>query len=79
VRNKVYKGKGPFGSFRTMLVLSVLVGIIVPLSMNFEHGIEWKKLIFIGILSFASFWAIALISLIITTLMVRGLKHKRNS
>jgi hypothetical protein len=34
--------------------------------------------IFIGILSFASFWAIAFISWIINTFIVKRLKHKRN-
>lgn len=70
--------RGIFRSFRTTLVLSVLVGIIVPISFNLEHVMEWKNLIFIGILSFASFWAITLIGLIITTLVVQRLQRKRN-
>lgn len=74
------KGKGVFGSFRVTLALSILVGVIVPISMlgEFPEAIKWKMFIFIGILSFASFWAIAFISWIINTFIVKRLKHKRN-
>jgi hypothetical protein len=72
------KGKGLFRSFRTTLVLSVLVGIIVPLSIHFEHAMNWKTLFFTGMLSFASFWAIALIGLIVAALIMRGFKRKKN-
>jgi len=76
----VNKGKGLFGSFRVTLALSILVGVIVPISMlgEFPEAIKWKMFIFIGILSFASFWAIAFISWIINTFIVKRLKHKRN-
>ena len=73
------RGKGLFGSFRTTLVLSILVGIIVPLSMNFEHPMEWKMIAFVGMVSFGSFWAITFIGLIITALFVRVFRHKRKS
>ncbi len=74
------KGKGVFGSFRVTLGLSILVGVIVPISMlgEFPEAIKWKRFIFIGILSFASFWAIAFISWIINTFIVKRLKYKRN-
>jgi hypothetical protein len=48
----VNKGKGGFGSFRVTLALSILVGVIVPISMlgEFPEAIKWKRFIFIGIL-----------------------------
>ena len=46
--------------------------------MNSEHVMEWKKLIMIGLLSFASFWAIASVGLILAALMMRGSKQKRS-
>jgi len=72
----VNKGKGLFGSFRVTLALSILVGVIVPISMlgEFPEAIKWKMFIFIGILSFFSFWAIAFISWIITTLIVKRIR-----
>jgi hypothetical protein len=72
----VNKGKGLFGSFRVTLALSILVGVIVPISMlgEFPAAIKWKMFIFIGILSFSSFWAIAFISWIITTFIVRKVR-----
>ncbi|MGA2315628.1 MAG: hypothetical protein ABSG71_04535 [Thermodesulfobacteriota bacterium] len=44
------KGKGLFGSFRVTLALSILVGVIVPISMlgEFPAAIKWKMFIFIG-------------------------------
>jgi hypothetical protein len=75
-RNKVNKGKWVFGSFRVTMVLSILVGVIVPVSMlgQFPEATKWKMFVFIGILSFSSFWAIAFISWIITTIIVKRIR-----
>ena len=75
------KGKTLFGSFRVTLALSILVGVIVPISMlgEFPEATKWKMFIFIGVLSFSSFWTIALISWIIIAFMVRRPKSKSNS
>jgi hypothetical protein len=75
-RSKVNKGKWVFGSFRVTMVLSILVGLIVPISMlgEFPEAAKWKTFIFIGILSFSSFWAIAFISWIITTVIVKRIR-----
>ncbi len=75
------KGKGLFGSFRVTLVLSILVGIAVPISMlgDFPEATKWKTFIIIGVLSFASYWAIASISWIIIAIMVRKSKHRSSS
>jgi hypothetical protein len=80
-RNRVTKGKGVLGSFRVMLALSILVGIVVPISMlkDFPEATKWKTFIIMGVLSFASFWAIACISWIIVAIMVKKSKHKSNS
>lgn len=77
-RCKVSKGESSFGSFRATLVLSILVGIAVPISMlgQFSEATKWKMFILIGLLSFASFWAIASISWIIIVLVVRKSKSK---
>jgi hypothetical protein len=77
----VNKGKGLFGSFRVTLALSILVGIAVPVSMlgDFPEATKWRTLIIVGILSFASYWAIASISWIIIALMVRRSKHRISS
>jgi hypothetical protein len=77
----VNKGKGLFGSFRVTLALSILVGIVVPISMlgDFPEATKWKTFFMIGVLSFASYWAIALASWIIIFLMARRSKHKSNS
>ncbi len=71
------KRKGPFGSFRVTLALSILVGIAVPISMmgDFQEATKWKTFIMIGVLSFASYWAIASMSWIIIFLMAK--KSKR--
>jgi hypothetical protein len=72
----VNKGKGVFESFRVTLALSILVGVIVPISMlgEFPETIKWKRFIFIGILSFSSFWAVAFISWIITTFVGKRIR-----
>jgi hypothetical protein len=72
----VNKGQGVFGPFRVTLALSILAGVIVPISTlgQFPEAIEWKMFIFIGILSFSSFWAIAFISWIITTFIVKRIR-----
>jgi bacteriorhodopsin len=77
----VNKGKGLFGSFRVTLVLSILVGIVVPISMlgDFPEATQWKTFIIIGVLSFASYWAIASISWIIIAFMVRRSKNRSSS
>ena len=64
-RNRVNNGKSLFGSFRVTLALSILVGITVPSSMLKDslEATKWKTvIIIIGVVSFASFWAIACIS-----------------
>jgi hypothetical protein len=70
------KGKWVFGSFRVTMILSILVGVIVPVSMlgEFPEATKLKTFIFIGILSFSSFWAIAFISWIITTIIVKRIR-----
>ena len=75
------KGKGLFGSFRVTLALSILVGIVVPISMlgDFPEATKWKTFIIIGVLSFASYWAIASISWIIIFLVARRSKHRNSS
>ena len=75
------KGKGFFGSFRGTLVLSILVGIVVPISMlgDFPEATKWKTFIILGVLSFASYWAIASISWIIIAFMVRRSKRRSSS
>jgi hypothetical protein len=75
----VNKGKGLFGSFRVTLALSILVGIVVPISMlgDLPEATQWKTFIIIGVLSFASYWAIALISWIIIFLVARRSLRRR--
>ena len=75
------KGKGLFGSFRVTLVLSILVGIVVPISMlgDFPEATKWRTFIIVGVLSFASYWAIASVSWIIVAFMVKRSKHRRCS
>jgi len=77
----VNKGKGPFGSFRVTLALSILVGIVVPISMlgDFPEATKWRTFIFVGVLSLVSYWAIALISWIIIFLVTKRSKHRSNS
>jgi len=77
----VNKGKGLFGSFRVTLALSILVGIVVPVSMwgDLPEATQWKTFIMVGVLSFASYWAIASISWIIIAFMVRRSKHRSSS
>jgi hypothetical protein len=74
--NRMKKGKGLFGSFRVTLGLSILVGVIVPISMlgEFPEAIKWKMFIFIGILSLSLSWAIAFISWIITTFIAKRIR-----
>ena len=61
--------EGLFGSFRVTFALSVLVGVGVPVSMlgKFPEDIRWKMVIFVGIVSFFSFRALAFISRLATT------------
>jgi len=75
----VNKGKGLFGSFRVTLALSILVGIAVPISMlgDFPEATKWKTFAMIGILSFASFWAIALISWTIIFFVARRSSQRK--
>ena len=75
------KGKGLFGSFRVTLALSILVGIVVPISMlgDFPESTKWRTFIIIGVLSFASYWGIASVSWIIIAFMVRRSKHRSSS
>ena len=75
------KGKGLFGSFRVTLALSILVGIVVPISMlgDFQEATKWRTFIIVGVLSFASYWAIASISWIIIFLMTKRSKHRSDS
>ena len=75
------KGKGLFGSFRVTLALSILVGIVVPISMlgDLPEATKWKTFIIIGVLSFASYWAIASVSWIIIAFMVRRSKNRSSS
>ena len=75
------KGKGLFGSFRVTLVLSIFVGVVVPISMlgDFAEATKWKTFIIVGVLSFASYWAIASISWIIIFLFTKRSKHRSNS
>jgi hypothetical protein len=77
----VNKGKGLFGSLRVTLALSILVGIVVPISMlgDFPEATKWRTFIIVGVLSFASYWAIALISWIIIFLVAKRSKHRSNS
>jgi bacteriorhodopsin len=77
----VNKGKGLFGSFRVTLALSILVGIVVPISMlgDLPETSKWRTFIIIGVLSFASYWAIASVSWIIMAFMVRRSKHRKCS
>jgi hypothetical protein len=74
----VNKGEGLFGSFKVTLALSILVGIVVPISMlgDLPEATKWKTVIIIGVLSFASYWAIALISWIIIFFMARRSKQR---
>jgi len=80
-RFRMNKGKGLFGSFRVTLALSILVGIVVPISMlgDFPEATKWKTVIIIGVLSFASYWAIALISWVIIFFIARRSNQKSNS
>lgn len=75
------KGKGLFGSFRVTLALSILVGIVVPISMlgDFPEATKWRTFIFVGVLSLVSYWAIALISWIIIFLVTKRSNHRSNS
>ena len=75
------KGKGLFGSLRVTLALSILVGIVVPISMlgDFPEATKWRTFITVGVLSFASYWAIALISWIIIFLVAKRSKHRSDS
>ena len=75
------KVKGLFGSFRVTLALSILVGIVVPISMlgDFQEATKWRTFIIVGVLSFASYWAIASISWIIIFLMTKRSKHRSDS
>jgi len=77
----VNKGKGLLGSFRVTLALSILVGVVVPISMlgDFPEATKWKTFIFVGVLSFVSYWAIASISWIIIFLVTKRSKHRSNS
>jgi hypothetical protein len=77
----VNKGKGIFGSFRVTLALSILVGIVVPISMlgDFPEATKWKTVIVIGVLSFASYWTIALISWSIIFFMAKRSKPGSSS
>jgi hypothetical protein len=77
----VNKAKGLFGSFRVTLALSILVGIVVPISMlgDFPEATKWRTFIIVGGLSFASYWAIALISWVIIFLMTRRSKYRSGS
>jgi hypothetical protein len=51
---------GLFGSLLTTFVLSLLVGIGLPLYMNFEYSPGWKKLFLFGLIGFGGFWVISL-------------------
>ena len=75
------KGKGLFGSFRVTLALSILVGIVVPISMlgDLPEATKWKTSIIVGVLSFASYWAIASVSWIIIFLIARKSEHRSSS
>ena len=62
---------GVLGSLLTTFVLSVLVGIGVPLYMNVEHAMDWKKLLLVGLIGFAGFWAISFGGVAITAIVTR--------
>ena len=72
------QGKGLSGPLKTTLVLSAVVAIMVPAFMNSERAMEWKELAMFGVLSFASFWALTFAGLILTALIMRRSKQKRN-
>ncbi|MBM4339094.1 MAG: hypothetical protein FJ110_06090 [Deltaproteobacteria bacterium] len=69
---------GLLGSLKTTFVLSLLVGIGLPIFMNFERSMAWGKLFLIGLAGFIGFWIILLTGLAMVALVTRRSKGNRN-